>query len=90
MSDDMLWTIYIIQIYTYKASNGLWVFMNPHKIKKKGHLLRNVVALEEMKEESSKEVKEGESVVTQPCVTLFNPMDSCQTPLSMGFSRQGS
>ena len=78
----MLWTVYTIQIYTSKASNGLWVFVNPHKIKKKGYLLRNVVALDEMKEESSKEVKEGESVIAQSCVTLFNPMD-CSLPDSI-------
>ena len=44
--------------------------MNLHKIKKKVYLLRNVVALDEMKEESSKEVKESESVVVQSCPTL--------------------
>ena len=48
----------------------IWVFVNLHKIKKKVYLLRNVVALDEMKEETSKEVKESESVVAQSCSTL--------------------
>ena len=57
-------------LYIQSKQWVIWVFMNLHKIKKKVYLLRNVVALDEMKEESSKEVKESESVVVQSCPTL--------------------
>ena len=40
-SNDVLWAVYTIQIYTSKASNGSWVIVTPYQIKRKGYLLRN-------------------------------------------------
>lgn len=39
MSNDVLLTVYTLQIGRYKGSSGSWVLVAPYRIKKEGYLL---------------------------------------------------
>lgn len=50
MSNDVLLTVYTLQIGRYKGSSGSWVLVAPYRIKKEGYLLSTWDPLEIKKE----------------------------------------